>query len=92
MLNCFFFTSTITGQEDLDGANVLHVKSCPYLPGTANRYSVSSSRLSLKHTDSGCGRVTSTTGGAGGLAETIGDDEERDLSDSELLMDLGNVP
>lgn len=39
------------GQEDLDASNVLHVKSCPYLPGTANRYSISSrsSRLSLKH-------------------------------------------
>lgn len=41
---------TASGQEDLDALNVLHVKSCPYLPGTANRYSISSrsSRLSLK--------------------------------------------
>ena len=42
-----------SGQEDLDASNVLHVKSCPYLPGTANRYSISSrsSRLSLKNND-----------------------------------------
>lgn len=41
------------GQEDLDASNVLHVKSCPYLTGTANRYSISSrsSRLSLKNND-----------------------------------------
>lgn len=41
------------GQEDLDASNVMHVKSCPYLPGTANRFSVSSrsSRLSLKNAD-----------------------------------------
>src|SRR2546426_7763096 len=41
------------GQEDLDASNVLHVKSCPYLPGTANRYSVSSrsSKLSLNQYD-----------------------------------------
>lgn len=41
------------GQEDLDASNVMHVKSCPYLPGTANRFSVSSrsSRLSLKNAE-----------------------------------------
>ena len=46
-----FLSSSLSGQEDLDASNVMHVKSCPYLPGTANRYSISSrsSRLSLKN-------------------------------------------
>lgn len=49
----FCSLSLSVGQEDLDASNPLHVKSCPYLPGTANRYSVSSrsSKLSLNQYD-----------------------------------------
>ena len=70
----------------------MHVKSCPYLPGTANRFSVSSrsSRLSLKNTegegDEGEAEVTcspSGVGGVGSLAQrTYQQASKRDL-DSE---------
>lgn len=48
---CMIFPSL--GQEDLDASNVHHVKACPYLPGTANQFCVSSrsSKLSLNLCD-----------------------------------------
>lgn len=47
--NFNYFYNREMGQEDLDAQNVLHVRACPYLPGTANRFcsSLQSSRLSL---------------------------------------------
>ena len=71
---------------------MLHVKACPYLPGTANRFSTSSSRLSLKQAgceDSGCRiRADDVDTYADEDDEEDGEqeDEDRDLSDSRLLV------